>query len=251
MPIDSKTDLTNVTFGNWFVIGVAPPTKDGRKRWLCRCSCGKEKEISGRDLRYGRSKSCLSCARKGKPTKIKDETGNVYGRLTVLYKSEQNINNHTAWICKCSCGNTVSVSGEYLRNGRTKSCGCLKQSFGALAIEQLLTENNIQFQKEKTFPTCKFEESPTLFRFDFFILGKNYLIEFDGPQHYKPVGWGTKQEIEKQFQLTQKRDNFKNNWCIENKIPLIRIPYTHKDSIILDDLLLETSKFIYKGGISK
>ena len=35
-----------------------------------------------------------------------------------------------------------------------------------------------------------------------------------------------------------------SEWCKENNIPLIRIPYTHYDDIIIDDLKLETSKFI-------
>jgi hypothetical protein len=35
---------------------------------------------------------------------------------------------------------------------------------------------------------------------------------------------------------------FKNQWCKENNIPLIRIPYTHFEDICLEDLLLE-SKF--------
>lgn len=37
----------------------------------------------------------------------------------------------------------------------------------------------------------------------------------------------------------------KNKWCKENNLPLIRIPYTHKE-IQFDDLCLQTSKFIYK-----
>ena len=42
-------------------------------------------------------------------------------------------------------------------------------------------------------------------------------------------------------------DEIKNNWCIKNNIPLIRIPYTHLNNIKIEDLLLETSQYIYKG----
>jgi len=36
----------------------------------------------------------------------------------------------------------------------------------------------------------------------------------------------------------------KNQWCKNNNIPLIRIPYTHLQNLCLEDLQLETSKFI-------
>lgn len=51
-----------------------------------------------------------------------------------------------------------------------------------------------------------------------------------------------------QVELIQKRDEYKNNWCKEHHIPLIRIPYTHKNNLCLEDLLLETSKFVVIKG---
>ena len=38
-------------------------------------------------------------------------------------------------------------------------------------------------------------------------------------------------------------DTYKNRWCKDNNIPIIRIPYTHLDNLELSDLLLETSPF--------
>lgn len=31
------------------------------------------------------------------------------------------------WLCQCDCGNEVTVSGNRLRSGNTKSCGCLRR----------------------------------------------------------------------------------------------------------------------------
>lgn len=57
--------------------------------------------------------------------KVKDETGNTYGRLTVISKSDKTDSaNNTYWNCECECGNKVVVSGYKLRRGHTKSCGC-------------------------------------------------------------------------------------------------------------------------------
>jgi len=54
-----------------------------------------------------------------------DETGNKYGLLTVLYRAENDPRNNTQWLCKCDCGNEYITRGAALRNGDTKSCGCM------------------------------------------------------------------------------------------------------------------------------
>ena len=46
--------------------------------------------------------------------------------------------------------------------------------------------------------------------------------------------------LKKEFSL-----NDKNNWCKENNIPIIRIPYTYQEKITIEDLLLESSNFFY------
>ncbi|MFS0783583.1 hypothetical protein [Bacillus sp. 1P06AnD] len=60
--------------------------------------------------------------------KIKDLTGNTYGRLTVIKIADNKINNRIAWDCKCECGKSITIKGVYLTTGETKSCGCLKKS---------------------------------------------------------------------------------------------------------------------------
>lgn len=57
--------------------------------------------------------------------KLIDLTGQRFGRLTVISRIE-NVGHNTSWLCKCDCGNEKIVSGNNLRNGSTKSCGCIK-----------------------------------------------------------------------------------------------------------------------------
>jgi len=53
----------------------------------------------------------------------KDETGNRYGRLTVLeYAGPGSGRQGATWLCACDCGKTTTVLGKYLRTGRIKSC---------------------------------------------------------------------------------------------------------------------------------
>jgi len=55
-----------------------------------------------------------------------DLVGNKFGRL--LVQSKNNIKGNrrqVRWDCICDCGNNHTVTGESLRSGKSKSCGCL------------------------------------------------------------------------------------------------------------------------------
>jgi hypothetical protein len=54
-----------------------------------------------------------------------DITGLTFGRLTVLDLAPKN-KDRICWRCRCACGTELTVFSKYLRNGDTKSCGCLK-----------------------------------------------------------------------------------------------------------------------------
>lgn len=42
----------------WLVLGTGKPDRFHNRRWLCRCDCGTEKQVSGYYLKTGRSRSC-------------------------------------------------------------------------------------------------------------------------------------------------------------------------------------------------
>ena len=58
----------------------------------------------------------------------KDETGNVYGRLTVISYGGTEVKpsgqKFSTWICLCECGEQTTVAASALRQGATQSCGC-------------------------------------------------------------------------------------------------------------------------------
>lgn len=210
--------------------------------WQCQCDCGNITFASTAELRSGHKKSC-GCLQKEKAHQLgkknlKDITGKKFGLLLVdsLAYSRKTGNGSTKmyWNCICDCGNKVVVEGNALKTGNTKSCGCIK-SFGEQKIASILQENNILFEKEKIF-------SDANFRFDFYV-NNNYIIEYDGKQHFQDYSWGSK-KYTKEYQ--QQRDLEKNWYCKKNDIPIIRIPYTHYNQLELKDLLLETSNFIIK-----
>lgn len=57
--------------------------------------------------------------------------GQRYGRLVVIEQAP-NIEKRTAWKCKCDCGKEIITTGNSLRRGDTKSCGCLNNELRAL-----------------------------------------------------------------------------------------------------------------------
>jgi hypothetical protein len=57
-------------------------------------------------------------------SKVKDLTGQRFGRLTVLERAGSSKEGRALWLCLCDCG-TVSVkTGKLLLNGHCRSCGC-------------------------------------------------------------------------------------------------------------------------------
>ena len=60
-------------------------------------------------------------------SKLINETGNHYGRLTVVEFSHYDTRREAYWSCGCDCGGTIVTRGRNLRRGITQSCGCLQK----------------------------------------------------------------------------------------------------------------------------
>ena len=57
-------------------------------------------------------------------SKVKDLTGQTFGRLKVLERAGSNKYGRALWLCKCDCGKITVKTGKLLLNGHCKSCGC-------------------------------------------------------------------------------------------------------------------------------
>lgn len=194
-------------------------------------------------LREGKTKSC-GCLKKETDRQpkgnVKEEIGHKYGHLTVIARAGSTKRGAALWECECDCGNPnhVITTGDNLRRGHTVSCGCERNSHGELQVIQLLKDNNLSYIQE--YKPFKFSTGANA-SFDFFVENK-YIIEYDGETHYiaNLHGWHNQNQLDKQIE----RDIIKNQWCKENNIPLIRIPYWHLKDLCIEDLKLETSEFI-------
>lgn len=56
---------------------------------------------------------------------------------------------------------------------------------------------------------------------DFYVLykSKKYCVEFNGEQHYINTSWDNLEKV-------QELDNLKKQYCIDNDIIFVEIPYT-------------------------
>lgn len=120
-------------YGRWTVIGAGVKgTHTHRRKVLCRCACGTEREIATSSLPNGRSRSC-GClkreeaeehGRKGVVHPL--QVGDRFTRLVVLDATDR-----SKVQCRCDCGAQSTVSASNLLNSdsskRTGSCGCLKR----------------------------------------------------------------------------------------------------------------------------
>lgn len=245
-------DLTNKRFGKLIALYKTDKRdSSGSVFWYCKCDCGGEKIVRAAELKRGTVRSC-GCITKERATKFCldrkiDLTGRKFGKLTVLGDSGDRQHEAIMWLCKCDCGTIKKVNGNFLKTGRISSCGCIK-SRGEEKISEILRNNNIQFESQKSFENFVFPKTNKHGYFDFYINNK-YLIEYDGIQHFKYRDNIKSWNNEENYLKTIERDKFKNQWCKDNNIPLIRIPYTHLEELCIKDLLLETSDFIV--GITK
>lgn len=222
-------DLTNQHFGRLTVLSrdMSKPQGQGKSvYWLCQCECGNIKSIRTDKLRNGDTQSCgcLQQEVRGKSVLL-DLSGQTFGRLKVIERDLSKPMGKSCpvyWKCKCECGNIVSVRSDHLRDKTTSSCGCLNSS-GEELITKILQDNNISYKTQFEFQDLKGDYN--CLRFDFAIFENNslqYLIEFQGSQHYKKWGCESQERFEKRLEYDQK----KRDYCKNNNIKLIEIPYT-------------------------
>lgn len=121
-------DLTGQIFRELTVIKKVD-SSTYRFAWLCRCVCGNERIISTNDLRRNKRISC-GCKRSlDHTTRANNElSGKKFGCWTVI-RVDGHIGRKLACLCKCDCGNEKRVDIGSLKDGGSKSCGCLKKEF--------------------------------------------------------------------------------------------------------------------------
>lgn len=140
-------DLTGAEFNHYKVLRFAGYTAAKKRKWLCRCDCGAEKEVVGADLKSGRTTSCGHVmAQKASARQLAragDLTGHEFadGKVRVLRVADKPVMKWTpkgdkpvrGWVCVClnprdgsPCGNEFVTHASVLKQGQVTSCGCAR-----------------------------------------------------------------------------------------------------------------------------
>ncbi|MFR1850747.1 MAG: DUF2726 domain-containing protein [Clostridium sp.] len=150
------------------------------------------------------------------------------------------------------CGKIFEVSpyGFIYMNIR---CSCKNRSKGEQVIKEWLDLNDYNYIEQYRIKECKNKRA---LPFDFAVFENNkliFLIEFDGEQHETvKFNFNSEGEALKNFNKQQENDKIKNEFCKNNKIPLIRIKYNKHQKFelfkekIICDLIKKIDK--YKHG---
>lgn len=100
----------------------------GNGKYHCICKCGNICDVFGANLRSGHTTSC------GHIKLTADLTGNIYGCLKVIERSEGRKRGkikRVRWRCMClNCGEITDVYADSLTSGYVKSCECIREKKG-------------------------------------------------------------------------------------------------------------------------
>lgn len=134
--------------------------------------------------------------------------------------------------CNNHKGYFFQTPSNHLNGFGCNVCALIKQESKAVTeITDFLLQNNISYLKEYRFHDCK---NILPLPFDFYLPEHNICIEYDGKQHFKKSTWYDDEGLKE----IQKRDLIKTEYCIDNKIKLLRIKYTEDHISLLRDNLL-------------
>ena len=134
------------------------------------------------------------------------------------------VNNRTKVEIMCNKGHNYFVTPHNFKSGyRCPMCNTI--SHGERIARKILEEHKLEFEQQK-----KFERLIGLgcgqLSYDFFV-GGHLLIEIQGVQHYKPITFGGRSELEsiEAFKRQQEHDKLKREFAINNGYKLLEIPY--------------------------
>lgn len=221
--IDEIINYIN-TNKNDYIVDLSNYKNNKTKLKIIHKICGEE-FYSNINNFIGKDSKCPKCAYKNRANKTRLDYNIIKNKIREITNGEYElvsknyINNCTPIdIIHNECGRILKVSySNFISNG--VRCSCKSESKGELEVERILNIFNIEYIPQYKFYNCKNKRS---LPFDFYLPKYNTCIEYQGRQHYESV------EIfggEKQLLIQKNNDNIKREYCKNNNIKLVEIPY--------------------------
>lgn len=115
-------DLTGLRYGRWLVISKS---QDRKEHWLCKCDCGRKKQVFGANLRHGKTNSC-GCLNVDYPPRIRHGATSG-GKDSPEYKSWSN--------AKSRCNNPLDIGYENYGARGIRMCDEWSRDFEAFLLD--------------------------------------------------------------------------------------------------------------------
>jgi len=241
------------------------PYSNKKYNWICK-KCGYSyKADPAHRLDKKNPTGCPQCAKIIIGKKVKERALKVnrlsesvehceiadewdYEKNFPVTPHDVSIGTHDQYYFKCKqCGTSyrARLSNRTRKNGSGCS-NCNSNSILENTVNELLNDIGITFKREQRFDKCRNElELP----FDFAIFVNDLpiaLIECQGKQHYLPFNFGsTVYTPEETLKKIQNNDNIKLQYCQDNNIPFLRVPYLWDDV----EIEYELTKFLAGLGL--
>lgn len=202
-----------------------------------KCKCGELFERSFYNFKIF-EKRCPKCREDEKSLNMSLEYEYVKSyieKYNAKLLSKEYKNAKTKLNIQCECGRKFKADFDKIKSrGKVRCNVCSKKtSTKEFIISQKLEALNIKYIEQYKFDDCIYKDKLI---FDFYIPSLNTCIEYDGEGHYKPFRFSKdKEAMKKKLEETQIRDAIKTQYCKDNNIKLIRIPYFEFDNI--DEIL--------------
>lgn len=178
------------------------------------------KEFTREPNRFLKNSTCPSCGRTGTMSfeKFMEELNKRYelDEYTIIEPEKYN-RTHDKMLVQHKCGFIWKISPNELLSHQCPQC-VRKTSKGEKAIKNFCDIHSINY----IWQWPQKINDKTLY-FDFYLPEYNLAIEFQGEQHYRPIKyWGG----DKAFEHRLISDNNKREWCKQQNIHLLEIPFT-------------------------
>ena len=220
--------------------------KNSNKKLIIQCDKGHVYEVTY--AHYSQGSRCPHCNKEIKIAKLKessDKKRHDYEYIKYQIEKDGNVllskeycGNKKPLLIRCPKGHEYTADWRAYNQG--ERCPHCASSKGEKKVENILKEKGIKYICQYKIKDCKDKDC---LPFDFYLPNFNILIEYDGQQHFKPIDFAGKGEewAIKNMLETQRRDNIKTQYCKDNNIKLIRIPYFEFENI--EQIFIDNSLF--------
>lgn len=203
---------------------------------LVRCKlCGQEYKVVPHSLLIGRRCQKCSAIKHGLNNRLSDEeiSQRVFKINKYIEFNGRSESNPNKGVFECLlCGNIWEAKIHHIVRGDS-GCPKCSMSLGEIAVATWLDNHNIEHTPQKKYDDLVGLNHRRL-PYDFYLHKYNLLIEYDGEQHFKPMGfWGGDEKLH----YTEEHDKIKTDYAKKNNIPLLRIKYTEDINEVLTKYL--------------